>query len=106
MKPPASTTHSAPSAGPGLAGNPPGAVDLAFVDAAIERLGRTPAALIPILQAVQGHYGYLPARALERISEVTAITPAAITGVSTFYDMFRHAPVGRHRSPSAGSNPH
>jgi NADH-quinone oxidoreductase subunit F len=96
VKPPASTTHSAPSAGPGLAGNPPGAVDLAFVDAAIERLGRTPAALIPILQAVQGHYGYLPARALERISEVTAITPAAITGVSTFYDMFRHAPVGRH----------
>jgi len=30
------------------------------------------------------------------VCELTAITPASITGVSTFYDMFRHAPVGKN----------
>jgi NADH-quinone oxidoreductase subunit F len=71
-------------------------VDLAFVEEAIERIGRTPDAVIPILQAVQDHYGYLPEEALRRVCATTRITPAAISGVSTFYDMFRHGPVGKH----------
>ncbi|MHC4687125.1 MAG: NADH-quinone oxidoreductase subunit NuoE family protein, partial [Planctomycetota bacterium] len=45
---------------------------------------------------VQGHYRYLPTAALERICELTDITPASIAGVSTFYNQFRHRPVGRH----------
>ncbi len=70
--------------------------DLQFVDEVVDRVGRSPDAVIPILQAMQDHYGYLPEEALRRISEVTEITPASITGVSSFYDMFRHKPVGRH----------
>ncbi len=53
---------------------------------------------IPILQAVQDHYGYLPGEVLEHICARTQITPASITGVATFYDMFRHAPSGRFRA--------
>ncbi len=71
-------------------------VDLKFTDQAIARLGKSPEAVIPLLQAIQDQYGYLPEEALRRLCQTTQITPAAITGVSTFYDMFRHEPVGKH----------
>jgi NADH-quinone oxidoreductase subunit F len=71
-------------------------VDLTYVEETVARIGRTPDALIPILQAIQDHYGYLPEAALRRVCQETQITPASITGVSSFYDMFRHKPVGRH----------
>ena len=70
--------------------------DLKCVDDAVQRLGRAPDAVIPILQALQDQYGYLPEEALRRVCATTQITPAAISGVSTFYDMFRHKPVGQH----------
>jgi len=70
--------------------------DLQFIDEAVRRYGRTRDAVIPILQAIQDHYGYLPKEGLERICQTTEITPASISGVSSFYDMFRHKPVGRH----------
>jgi NADH:ubiquinone oxidoreductase subunit F (NADH-binding)/NADH:ubiquinone oxidoreductase subunit E/Pyruvate/2-oxoacid:ferredoxin oxidoreductase delta subunit len=71
-------------------------VDLNFVEKTVERLGRKPEALIPILQALQEHHGYLPREALRRLSELTEIRPAAVSGVSTFYDMFRYKPAGKH----------
>jgi len=67
-----------------------------FVDEAVDRIGRGSDALIPILQAIQREYRYLPEEALRRVCEVTEITPAAIMGVSTFYSQFRHEPAGRH----------
>ncbi len=72
------------------------APDLAFVERAIEAHGRDRRAVIPILQALQDHYRYLPEEALRRVCELTEITPALITGVSTFYTQFRHRPVGTH----------
>ena len=74
----------------------PAAPDLGFVDETIARVGPAPDQVIPILQAMQEHYGFLPAEALERVCARTEITPAAITGVASFYDMFRFAPVGQH----------
>ncbi len=71
-------------------------LDLKYVDEAVDRIGRTPDAVIPILQALQDHYGYLPEEALQRVCSATQIKPAAISGVSTFYDMFRHTPSGKH----------
>jgi NADH-quinone oxidoreductase subunit F len=71
-------------------------VDLKFVDEAVERIGRAPDAVIPILQAMQDHYGYLPGEALLRVCEATQITASAIAGVSSFYDMFRRQPVGKY----------
>jgi len=69
----------------------------AFVDRLVAAKGTTRRALVPILQAVQRHYHYLPEGILRRISEKTEITPADIAGVSTFFSQFRHRPAGAHR---------
>jgi len=69
---------------------------LKFVDEAVERIGTGAEKVLAILQALQTHYGYLPKEALERVCELTEITPASIIGVSTFYNQFRHRPVGKH----------
>ena len=70
--------------------------DLATIDRIVNEIGTDPDAVIPILQAIQDEYRYLPKLALERVCEVSDITPASIAGVSTFYDHFRHDPVGKH----------
>jgi NADH-quinone oxidoreductase subunit F len=71
-------------------------LDLTFVDRTVDEIGAGSENVLRILHAVQGHYGYLPQEALEQVCKITEITPASITGVSSFYDHFRHRPVGRH----------
>ncbi|MFG0287921.1 MAG: NAD(P)H-dependent oxidoreductase subunit E [Rhodopirellula sp. JB044] len=71
-------------------------VDLAFVDSAVKQHGRGVEAVIPILQAIQTEYRYLPDTALRRVCELTEIAPSTIKGVSTFYTQFRHRPMGKH----------
>jgi NADH-quinone oxidoreductase subunit F len=71
-------------------------IDLAEIDAIVEECGRGPEAVIPILQAIQSKYRYLPTKALQRVCELTEITPASIEGVATFYSQFRRDPVGEH----------
>jgi NADH-quinone oxidoreductase subunit F len=72
------------------------ASDLAFVGELVERFGRGREAAIPILQAVQSRYRYLPDEVLRLVCERTEITPAQLAGSSSFYTRFRAAPVGRH----------
>jgi NADH:ubiquinone oxidoreductase subunit E len=74
----------------------PDVIDLAFVDEVIAREGRGKDAAIPLLRAIQTHYGYLPDEALRKVCEETEITPAQIAGTSTFYSQFRLSPVGKH----------
>lgn len=71
-------------------------VDLSIVDAIIEERGGDPSLVIPLLQAIQERFRYLPEEALERVCEITEITRPQIAGVSTFYGQFRHKPMGRH----------
>ncbi len=71
-------------------------LDLTFVEEAVKKIGTGPEKVLEILQALQAHYGYLPTEALERVCELTDITPSSIAGVSTFYNQFRHRPAGRH----------
>jgi NADH-quinone oxidoreductase subunit F len=71
-------------------------IDLGHIGRIVDETGGEPDAVIPILQAIQQQYRYLPEEALRRVCELTEITPASIMGVSTFYDHFRHRPVGRH----------
>ena len=70
--------------------------DLTKVDDIIASAGKTADKMLPILQAMQKTYGYLPQPALELVCEKTEITPAAIMGFSSFYDQFRFAPAGDH----------
>jgi len=71
-------------------------IQISDIDEIIAHIGTRERDLIAILHAVQEQYNYLPEAALRRICEITEITPADITGVSTFYDRFRHTPVGKH----------
>ncbi|MBX7255738.1 MAG: NADH-quinone oxidoreductase subunit NuoE [Candidatus Hydrogenedentes bacterium] len=71
-------------------------IELAEIDRIVEENGRGPEAVIPILQAIQSKYRYLPTPALMRVCELTEITPASIEGVATFYSQFRRDPVGKH----------
>ncbi|MDX2432058.1 MAG: NAD(P)H-dependent oxidoreductase subunit E [Bacteroides sp.] len=62
----------------------------------MEELGTQAHAVIPILQAIQGRYNYLPEEALRRVCEISEITPAQIVGVASFYSQFRFKPAGKH----------
>ena len=70
--------------------------DLLFIGSIVEEIGRGSEFVIPILQAIQDRYRYLPKSILQHVCEITEITPSQITGVSTFYSQFRHQPVGQH----------
>ena len=67
-----------------------------IVDNIIHDKGKSVELVIPILQAIQDNFNYLPEEALQRVCETTDITPARIYGISTFYSQFRHKPVGEH----------
>src|ERR1035437_9361648 len=66
------------------------------IDRIIEATGSSGSAVIPILQAIQKKYNYLPEEALRRVCEITEITPELITGVASFYAQFRFKPAGEH----------
>lgn len=55
-----------------------------------------PGMLIPLLQAAQDSYGYIPPLAIEQIAEVTGIPSSEVYGVITFYKQFRLQPLGRY----------
>lgn len=74
----------------------PPSLDIHFIETLVKRHGRGKEAAIPMLQAIQAHYRYLPGEALRQICELTEITPAEVSGTSTFYGQFRRSPVGRH----------
>lgn len=67
-----------------------------IVDKIIAEKGKDSDKVIPILQAIQGKFNYLPEEALKRVCDSTEITESQITGISTFYSQFRHHPVGKH----------
>jgi NADH-quinone oxidoreductase subunit E len=52
--------------------------------------------LIPILQAIQEEYKYLPQEILAFISSALNISSAKVYGVATFYSHFSLTPKGKH----------
>ena len=69
---------------------------IAKTDAIINRIGSSRQIIIPLLQALQEEFSYLPSDAVERIYERTEIDCAQLISVSTFYSQFRHIPYGKH----------
>ena len=55
-----------------------------------------PGSLIPLLQAAQRDYSYIPETAIQYISDIVGIPPAQIYGVITFYTQFRLKPMGKY----------
>ncbi len=69
---------------------------LSDIDGIVAELGSRQRSVIPILQAIQKRYNYLPEEALRRVCEISEITPGQIVGVASFYSQFRFRPAGRH----------
>ncbi len=57
---------------------------------------RDPRRLIPILQAVQEEYRYLPEKVLAFVANALDIPAARVYGVATFYTHFALAPRGKN----------
>lgn len=62
----------------------------------LEKHGRKPSRLVPILQAVQEEYRYLPTEVLTYVATALDISPARVFGVATFYSHFAIQPKGKH----------
>lgn len=71
------------------------AIDTAAVDAIIDGFGGRPEALVAIFGAVQERYGYLPERALRRISDRMTIHWAQVFGAAGLGG-FRLLPASGH----------
>ena len=72
-------------------------VDMGVLDRILASRARLTATdLSPLLQEIQGGYGYLPPRVLLEMSRRTGIPASQIYGVATFYEQFHLEPHGRH----------
>lgn len=71
-------------------------IDVAAVDKIVKPYCGKKEMVIPILQKVQEHYGYLPRPAMERVSLLMRIPLSRLYGVATFYAQFKLKPRGRN----------
>jgi NADH-quinone oxidoreductase subunit E len=71
-------------------------IDLSKIDEVLGKYEKREASLIPVLQEVQGVFGYLPEEALVKIGHNLRIALSRIYGVATFYAQFYLSPRGLH----------
>ncbi|MCB5266168.1 MAG: NAD(P)H-dependent oxidoreductase subunit E [Candidatus Cloacimonetes bacterium] len=62
----------------------------------LDRYDRSEEKIIPILQAVQEEYRYLPQEVLTFIATSLGVSPARLYGVATFYSHFSLEAKGKH----------
>jgi NADH:ubiquinone oxidoreductase subunit E len=70
--------------------------DEAFLTDIIARQQGDPGALMPVLEATNRVYGYLPRGIVEHAASRLSIPLASALKVASFYDKMRFEPVGRH----------
>jgi NADH-quinone oxidoreductase subunit E len=66
------------------------------IEAAMAKYPDRRSAAIPALHAAQEVHGWCSPEAIDQVAAVMQVTPAYLTSVSTFYDMFWNAPKPRH----------
>ena len=74
----------------------PAPVDITLIGPLLEKYSGIRGSLIPVLQGIQGIYGYLPVKALAEVSTATGLSLSSIYGVATFYAQFKLNPVGKN----------
>ena len=62
----------------------------------LEDFHRDPGKLVPILQAVQAEYRWLPEEIMTFVATNLGISPARVYGVATFYSHFALEPKGKY----------
>ena len=53
-------------------------------------------ALLPMLHLAQSAQGRVTTEAINKCAELLEITPAEVSGVATFYTMYKRQPMGKH----------
>ena len=71
-------------------------VDLNDLEPILEGFKEEKWALIPLLQQVQGKYGYIPPDTIEPIARSLRLFPSEVQGVVTFYSQFYTTPRGKN----------
>jgi NADH-quinone oxidoreductase subunit E len=71
-------------------------MELAKVDAIVDRYGADASSLLAILQDLQEEARYLPREALDRIVERLGVPLARIYAMATFFQSFHLKPRGEH----------
>ncbi len=62
----------------------------------MEQYGKKQSGLIPILQDIQKHKGYLPQEELSLVAKELKVPLSRLYSLATFYKVFSLAPRGRH----------
>ena len=68
----------------------------AAIEAQMAKYPDIRSAAIPALHIVQREHGWCSPTAIEQAACVMRLTPAYLTAIATFYDMFSTTPKGRH----------
>jgi NADH:ubiquinone oxidoreductase subunit E len=71
-------------------------VEIGYIDEILDKYGKEHRGLIPSLLEIQNEYHYLPAVALQRVSERMAIPKIQVYQVASFYSAFSLKPRGKH----------
>jgi NADH:ubiquinone oxidoreductase subunit E len=67
------------------------------IETAMSRYPEVRSASIPALWAVQRRYGWCTPEGIRQAAAVMGLTPSYLESVASFYDLFKLAPIGRHR---------
>ena len=71
-------------------------VDLAAANQVIDKYLTMHGALMPVLQEIQDHYGYVPEPCVHLVAERLNVYESQIYGVLTFYAQFHLEPRGKY----------
>ena len=65
------------------------------LDIASPLLGET-GAILPVLHALQNHFGYIPAEVVPTVAQLLNLSRAEVHGIISFYDWFHTEPGGNN----------
>ena len=71
-------------------------IDLAAANLIIDKFLDMKGALMPVLQEIQDHYGYIPEPCVHLVAERLNVYSSQIYGVLTFYAQFHLEPRGKY----------
>jgi NADH:ubiquinone oxidoreductase subunit E len=72
-----------------------GEADLARIGVLVSEYGQRKWALIPLLQRIQGEFGYIPPQSIPLIARSLRLFPSQVQGVISFYTQLYTQPRGR-----------
>jgi len=72
-----------------------GGIDLTRIDAIVSEYSQQKWAMIPLLQKIQGEFGYIPSQSIPLIARSLGLFPSQVQGVISFYTQLYTQPRGK-----------